>query len=72
MKFEYTGRHVEVSPAIRRHDLGRFYTDPDLGKENRCDLHPRWRGDGRAVCIDSVHEGERQMYLIDVAGITST
>jgi hypothetical protein len=56
----------------RRHDLGRFYTDPDLGKENRCDLHPRWRGDGRAVCIDSVHEGERQMYLIDVAGVTGT
>lgn len=50
-----------------RHDLGSFYTDPDLGKENRCDLHPRWRRDGRQVCIDSVHQFERQMYIIDVS-----
>lgn len=25
-----------------RHSLGSFYADPDLSKENRCDLHPRW------------------------------
>lgn len=54
-----------------RYDIGSFYTPPDLRKENRCDLHPRWRRDGHAVCIDSVHEGERQMYVIDVSGITS-
>ncbi|MGE8489870.1 MAG: hypothetical protein ACN6OQ_16090, partial [Paraburkholderia nemoris] len=54
-----------------RYDIGSFYTPPDLKKENRCDLHPRWRRDGRAVCIDSVHEGERQMYVIDVSAITS-
>ncbi len=54
-----------------RHDLGSFYTDPDLKKENRCDLHPRWSRDGKLVCIDSVHESERQMYLIDVSGLTS-
>lgn len=52
-----------------RHDIGRFYTDPGLRKENRCDLHPRWRRDGNAVCIDSVHEHERQMYLIDVTSV---
>ena len=55
----------------RRHDLGRFYADPRLGKENRCDLHPRWRRDGKMICIDSVHENERQMYLVDVSGITA-
>jgi len=32
-------------------------------------LHPRWNRDGLAVCIDSVHEGERQMYVIDVSQI---
>ncbi|MGH8857850.1 MAG: hypothetical protein ACREXG_07460 [Polaromonas sp.] len=53
----------------RRHDLGSFYATPELKKENRCDLHPRWSRDGRQVCIDSVHESERQMYIIDVAGI---
>ncbi len=54
----------------QRHDIGSFYADPGLKKENRCDLHPRWSRDGKQVCIDSVHESERQMYLIDVSGIT--
>jgi hypothetical protein len=54
-----------------RYDLGSFYT-PDLKKENRCDLHPRWSPDGRRVCIDSVHEGERQMYVVDVSSLTSS
>lgn len=53
-----------------RHDIGKFHAPPDLKKENRCDLHPRWSRDGRAVCVDSVHEGERQMYVIDVSAIT--
>jgi hypothetical protein len=35
--------------------------------EIRCDLHPRWDRSGRRVCIDSVHEGSRQMYVVDVA-----
>jgi hypothetical protein len=35
----------------------------------RCDLHPRWGRDGRAVCIDSAHEGARQMYVLDVSGL---
>ena len=52
-----------------RHDIGSFYADPNLKKENRCDLHPRWSRDGQSVCIDSVHEHERQMYAIDVSGI---
>ncbi len=51
------------------HKLGSFYTDPVLKKVNRCDLHPRWSRDGRQVCIDSVHESERQLYVIDVSHI---
>jgi hypothetical protein len=53
-----------------RYDIGSFYTSPDLGKHNRCDLHPRWSRDGRQVCIDSVHEHERQLYVIDVESLT--
>jgi Tol biopolymer transport system component len=51
----------------QRHALGSFYADPGLSKENRCDLHPRWSRDGTQICIDSVHEGERQMYVLGVA-----
>ena len=52
-----------------RHDIGSFYADPKLKKENRCDLHPRWSRDGQQVCIDSVHEHERQMYVLDVSAL---
>jgi len=54
-----------------RYDISSFYADPDLGKINRCDLHPRWDNSGTKVCIDSVHENERQMYIIDVSQIVN-
>jgi len=54
----------------RRYDIGSFYTSPDLGKLNRCDLHPRWHPDAQTVCIDSVHEHQRQMYIVDVSSLT--
>ena len=51
----------------KRYNIGSFYANPDLGKENRCDLHPRWSPDCRNICIDSVHENIRQRYIIDVS-----
>ncbi len=53
----------------KRIDVGHFYTDPHLKKENRCDLHPRWRRDGKMICIDSVHESARQLYIVDVSSL---
>ncbi|HWI77742.1 MAG TPA: hypothetical protein VNS31_00990 [Ramlibacter sp.] len=53
----------------QRHDLGSFYADPKLSKENRCDLHPRWRRDGLQVSIDSMHEQDREMYVVDVSSL---
>ncbi|SEG81764.1 hypothetical protein [Bosea lathyri] len=55
-----------------RTSLGGFYTSPDLGKENRCDLHPRWSPDGTQVCIDSIHEARRRLYVADVSSIVTS
>jgi hypothetical protein len=61
-----------------RRDIGKFYSLPNKKygiDENwdisgmRCDLHPRWSRDGQKVCIDSVHEGSRQIYIFDVTDI---
>ena len=56
-------------PVLVVAPLSGHYATPKLSKENRCDLHPRWSRDGRQVCIDSVHEHQRQMYVLDVSGI---
>jgi len=50
----------------RRFDIGKFFLPKELSGAHRCDLHPRWRPDGRMVCIDSGHETTRQMYTVDV------
>jgi hypothetical protein len=52
-----------------RFDVGRFDSAPQISGEIRCDLHPRWSRDGQQVCIDSIHEGERQVYVVDVSSI---
>ncbi len=52
-----TGRVIE---------LGRFPSPAVYRGEWRCDLHPRSNADGTKICIDSPHEGGRQMYLVDV------
>jgi hypothetical protein len=52
-------------------EIGRFAGLAELTGETRCDLHPRWNRDGTAVAIDSVHEGSRQVYSVDVASLTT-
>lgn len=54
----------------KRIDLGRLYGPFPEDHSYRCDLHPRWSRDGRKICIDSIHEGDRRMYVIDASGIT--
>lgn len=48
--------------------LGTYFV-PELYRETywRCDLHPRWRPDGRMLGFNSVHESSRQVYVIDIA-----
>ena len=51
----------------REIELGRFYAAPQFKGDIRCDLHPRWNRAGTQVTFDSVHEGNRQVYAIDLS-----
>ena len=57
----------------KRIDIGRFREPPSLweARTRRCDLHPRWRRDGKAVCVDCVIDGVRTMAVLDVSDIVS-
>ena len=35
--------------------------------ERGCDLHPRWAQNSSIITFDSVHEGTRQIYALDVS-----
>ncbi|MAE63108.1 MAG: hypothetical protein CMJ18_02445 [Phycisphaeraceae bacterium] len=48
-----------------RIDIGSFHAG-NLDGEIRCDLHPRWSRSGRWITIDSVHEGFRGVYLLEI------
>jgi len=54
----------------RRVDLGRYFSHPKISGEIRCDLHPCWNRDDAQVCFDSIHEGRRGVYVVDVSSIT--
>lgn len=49
--------------------LGRFFAPFEFDGLARCDLHPRWSPDGTAISVDSVHDGTRKSYIIDVENI---
>ena len=55
----------------KKHTLGKYHAALQSTGDIRCDLHPRWSPDGRCVTFDSVHEGHRQIYLIDVSEIVN-
>ena len=47
--------------------LGAFHVPPAYRPNYwRCDLHARWRPDGKQLAVNSVHEGSRQVYVRDV------
>ena len=49
--------------------LGRFLSPEPFRGEIRCDPHPRWSRDETHICFDSVHEGTRQVYVVDVSQV---
>ena len=47
--------------------LGRFVEPPKFTGHWRCDLHPRWSADSTLLTVDSIHNGDRKIYMLDVA-----
>ena len=46
--------------------IASLHAPPEYKGDWRCDLHPRWSRDSRQVCVDSTHEGIRQVYVIEL------
>ena len=53
-----TGESVKV--------IARVFSPFKYDNDTRCDLHPRWSRDGKKVCFDSVFEGHRGLYVVNV------
>ena len=49
--------------------LGSYYSPPEIDGDIRCDLHPRWNRAGTAITFDSVHEGQRHVYRMDLRSV---
>lgn len=50
--------------------IARVFSPFRYDNDCRCDLHPRWNHKGDKICIDSVHEGRRGLYVIDISDET--
>lgn len=46
--------------------LGSYFSYPKITGDIRCDLHPRWDRTGTAISFDSIHEGQRHIYYMDL------
>lgn len=51
--------------------IARVFAPFRYDNDCRCDLHPRWNRAGNMICIDSVHNGKRGLYVISVPIIDS-
>ena len=55
--------YVMKGDEVRR--AARVYAPFKYDNDLRCDLHPRWDRAGDKICIDSVFEGKRGLYVVD-------
>lgn len=55
--------------SCKRVDVGLFAAMPTTDPALRCDLHARWDRQGKQLCFDSTHQGQRQMYVMDVSQV---
>lgn len=65
-KAEYRHLIVYDCEADQSYDIARLYAPVLLHGPLRCDFHPRWNPNMKQVAIDSIHEGFRGLYLVDI------
>jgi hypothetical protein len=53
-------------PSRKGMMIGRFYSPNPPSWDIRCDLHCRWNDDGVTASFDSIHEGKRAIYMMDL------
>lgn len=46
--------------------IGKVFSPFKYDNDTRCDLHPRWDRKGEKICFDSVFEGKRGLYIIEI------
>lgn len=46
--------------------IARVFSPFKYDNDTRCDLHPRWSRDGKKVCFDSIFEGHRGLYVVNI------
>lgn len=46
--------------------IARVFAPFKYDNDTRCDLHPRWSRDGKKICFDSVFEGHRGLYIVEL------
>lgn len=46
--------------------IAKVFSPFKYDNDTRCDLHPRWSRDGKKVCFDSVFEGHRGLYIVNI------
>lgn len=47
--------------------IAKVFAPFKYDNDTRCDLHPRWNHKGDKICFDSVFEGHRGLYIVDVS-----
>lgn len=46
--------------------VARVFAPFRYDNDTRCDLHPRWSRDSKKICFDSVFEGHRGLYVVEL------
>lgn len=60
----FTGIDAKILKSISEEQLA--FTRSGL----HCDLHPRWNSNGKWAVFDSIHEGTRQVYRVDISQVS--